>query len=83
MLGMDAAGSRVDEAAASQSKQQAAGGDEISVEALEQRQQRRGEDDVDDPARTHCVLEGYGGHELVAGQFVPGATNATAAMMTV
>ena len=71
MFGMDLAGSRIDEAAASQGKQQAAGSYEISIEALEKREQRRRQDYVDDPARTDGALESYSGHELVVGQFVP------------
>jgi hypothetical protein len=73
----------IDQAAASQGKQQPAGGYEISVEAFEQRQQRGREDDVDDPARAHCALEGNRGHELLAGQSCQGAAKATAAMMIV
>src|ERR1700678_3546265 len=71
MIGMDAAGARIDQAAASQGKQQPAGGDEISIEALEQRQQRSHENYIDDPARAHGTLESNRRHELLAGQFVP------------
>src|SRR5580658_3625377 len=73
MLGMDLSGSGIDEAAASQGKQQAAGGYEISIEAFEKREQCRRQDCVDDPARADGALESYGGHELVVGQFVPGS----------
>src|ERR1700691_1929386 len=73
MFGMDLAGSGADETPPSQSKQQAACCYEISIEAFKQRQQRRREDYVDDPARAHCTLESYCGHELVVGQFVPGS----------
>src|ERR1022692_4218939 len=71
MLRMDLAGAGVDQAAAPQGKEQAAGGYEISVEAFEQRQQGCGENDVDDPARAHGALEGNCGHELLTGQLVP------------
>ena len=62
---------RVDQAAAPQGEQQAAGGHEISVEALEQRQQSCGQNDVDDPARANRLLKGDRRHELLAGQAVP------------
>jgi hypothetical protein len=57
MFRVNASDAGVDHTAASQGKEQAAGGDEISVEAFEERQQASGEDDVDDPARTHGPLE--------------------------
>ena len=71
MLWMDSARARVNQAAASKSKQQAAGGYEVSVEALEQRQQRRRQDHVDNPARAHRALKCDRRHELLTGQFVP------------
>src|SRR5271168_589920 len=73
MFGMDLASSRVDQATASQSKEQAAGGYEISIETFEQRQKSRGQDYIHDPARAHRPLESYRSHELVVGQFVPGS----------
>src|SRR5258708_4618484 len=71
MFGMDLAGAAVDQAAASQGEQQAAGSDEVSVEAFEQRQESRRQNNVDDPARANCTLKRDGCHEFFAGQIVP------------
>src|SRR5713101_8423790 len=68
---MDLADAGVDQAAASQGEQQAAGSDEVSVETFEQRQERRRQNNVDDSARAHCPLKRDGGHEFFAGQIVP------------
>ncbi len=70
---VDSANAGVDHAPASQGKDQATGGDEVSVEALEQREQSGGEDDLHDPARAHGLLEGDGRHEFFAGEQTPGS----------
>src|SRR6266851_2438783 len=66
MFGMDLAGAGVNQAAASQGEQQAAGSDEVSVEAFEQRQERCRQNNVDDPARAHCPRKRDGGYEFLA-----------------
>src|SRR6266516_3529151 len=73
---MDGPGARGDHAPASHREEQPAGGDEVSVEALEEGQQGGGENDVDDPSsgkavRTKRLLEGHGRHELLAGEQAP------------
>ena len=70
MNGSDAG---VDHTAASQGKEHAAGRNEISVEAFEERQQGGGEDDVDDPSRPDRLLKCHGRHEFLAGQQSPGS----------
>ena len=54
-------------------KEQAAGGDKVSVEAFEEREQGGGQNDVDDPARTDRLLKRDSGHELFADQLMPGS----------
>src|ERR1051326_3097491 len=70
---MDDSGARVDHTAASQGKEQAAGGDKISVETFEEREQRGRENDVDDPTGAQRLLKGDGGHKFLAGQLMPGS----------
>src|ERR1700678_1416558 len=71
MPGMYAASAGIDHAAPSQSEHETTGRHEISVEALEQRQQSGSKNDVDDPPRTYCLLKSHGRHELLADQRVP------------
>ena len=68
---MNLASTHIDHAASSHREQQPAGSHEIPVETFEQRQQCSREDDVDDPARTHRLLEGHRRHELFADQRMP------------
>ena len=75
---VDFSGASVDEAAASQGEEQAAGGDEISVETFEEREQGGGEDQIDDPFRGEAapadgLLKGDGGHEFFTGELTPGS----------
>ncbi len=50
---------------------QAAGGNKVSVEDFEQREQRGRENDADNPAGTDGLLEGNGRHEWFRRQLVP------------
>src|SRR5580704_5004339 len=68
---MDCSGARVDHATTAQGEDQAAGGDEVSVEAFKEREQGGGENDVDDPPGADSLLERHRGHEPFAGYLVP------------
>src|SRR5579864_8976711 len=71
MMSVDFANAGIHHSAAAERKKQAAGGDEVSVEAFEKRKQGCGEDDIDDPSRTHSLLKRHCGHELRARQQSP------------
>ena len=59
-------------AAAAHCEEEAAGSHKISVEALEQRQQSRGKNNIDDPARTNRLLKSDRRHEPLASKASPG-----------
>ena len=75
---MDRSSPGGDHATATECEQQAARSYEVSVEALNEREQSGSEDDVDDPfsgeaGGTDRLLKSDGGHELLAGQSMPGS----------